>query len=71
MNCFMCAQKGKETPAIAVCIACGMCVCQDHLVREDLPLEDVKNFGFSTQKVVRAEKMPRILCKPCHVALNS
>lgn len=71
MNCFMCAQKGKETPAIAVCIACGMCVCQDHLVREDLPLEDVKNFGFSTQKVVRAEKMPRILCNPCHVALKS
>ncbi len=71
MNCFMCAQEKKEVPALAVCIACGMGVCQDHLIRDDLPLEDVKNFGFSTQKIVRVEKMPRILCKPCNIAVNS
>ena len=71
MNCYMCAQEGKETPALAVCITCGMGVCQEHLVREDLPIEDVKNFGFSSQTTIRVEKMPRILCKPCHVALNS
>ncbi|BHH83175.1 DUF2180 family protein [Desulforhopalus sp. 52FAK] len=70
MHCFVCAQLGKETPAIAVCITCGMCVCQEHLVREDLPIEDVKNFGFSKQKIVRAEKMPRIVCQSCHTALN-
>lgn len=71
MNCYICAQQGQETAAIAVCIACGMCVCQEHLVREDLPLEDVKNFGFSSKKIVRAEKMPRILCQPCKTALSS
>lgn len=70
MHCYMCAIEGKETPAIAVCLACGMCVCKDHLVREDLPLEDVKNWGFSVQRTVKAEMMPRILCKPCHTALN-
>lgn len=70
MHCYMCAQEGKETPAIAVCLACGMCVCQDHLVREDLPLEDVKNWGFSEQRIVKAQKLPRILCMPCHAALN-
>lgn len=70
MNCYVCAQEGKETPGIAVCLACGMCVCNDHLVREDMPLEDVKKWGFSIQKTVLAEKMPRILCKLCHTALN-
>ena len=70
MNCFMCAQEAKETTALAVCITCGMGICQEHLIREDLPIEDVKNFGFSTQKIVHVEKLPRILCKPCYVALH-
>jgi hypothetical protein len=69
MNCYVCHQEGKVTPAIAVCLACGMCVCNDHLVREDLPVEDVKNWGFSVEKITKAEKLPRILCKACHSAL--
>jgi len=71
MNCFMCAQNGKETTAIAVCLTCGMGVCQEHLVREEITIEEVKTSAFSKQKVVRAKNLPRILCKLCHTALNS
>lgn len=71
MNCFLCAQENKETTAVAVCLTCGMGVCQDHLVREAITLEDVKTTAFHQERVVRAENLPRILCKPCHAAFNS
>lgn len=70
MNCYMCAQENKVTPALAVCLTCGMGVCQDHLVRESITIEDVKTGAFSREKVTIAENLPRILCKPCHTALN-
>lgn len=70
MNCFICAQDKKETTAVAVCLTCGMGVCQEHLVREEITIEDVKTSAFSKQKIIRAENLPRILCKPCYAALN-
>lgn len=70
MNCYMCAQEKKETPALAICLTCGMGVCQEHLVRESLTIEDVKTGAFSKQTVVRAENLPRISCKICYTALN-
>ena len=69
MYCYMCAKEGKQTPALAVCLACGMCVCMDHLVEDQLPIEDVKNWGFSTERITYPEKIPRLLCRPCHTAL--
>ena len=69
MHCYICAQEGKETPAVAVCLACGMCMCKDHAIREELPVEDILNWGFSQKTVTYPEKLPRFLCKPCHTAL--
>lgn len=70
MNCYLCAQENKETPALAVCLTCGMGVCQEHLVRDSITIEDVTTTAFNVEKVIRAQNLPRILCKPCHAAFN-
>jgi len=69
MYCYVCAKEGKQTPALAVCIVCGMGMCMDHLVVEHLPIEDVKNWGFSSEQITYPEKLPRLLCQQCHAAL--
>lgn len=45
MKCYVCAKEGVETPAVAMCIVCGMFVCMHHLVREELPVEDIAGWG--------------------------
>lgn len=32
MKCYVCAKEGKDTEAIAICIVCGMGLCEDHIV---------------------------------------
>lgn len=44
-------------------------MCMKHLVRDQLPVEDVINWGFSQKKVRYPETIPRFLCIPCHNAL--
>jgi hypothetical protein len=69
LNCYICAQKGTQTPAVAVCLACGMGVCMDHLVREELPIEDIVDWGLGKEKVTYPKTLPRILCIWCAEAL--
>ena len=38
MHCYVCAMGGKETPAIGMCIVCGMHLCKDHLIRSDIDM---------------------------------
>ena len=38
MQCYVCAQTGVETEAIAICIVCGMAVCKEHLIRADIDM---------------------------------
>lgn len=67
MNCYVCAQEGKVTPAIGLCIVCGMALCQEHIVREDLDLWE-GGYPIPRQKVKK--KLPRILCPECYEAIG-
>jgi len=66
MLCYVCAQSGKETQALAVCIVCGMGVCKDHLVRADI---DMWEGGYPIPPTKLKKKLPRILCLECNDAL--
>jgi hypothetical protein len=66
MYCYVCAHGNKETPAIGVCMVCGMLVCKDHLIRADVEQFEYIQFGAKSKK-----KLPRILCQECYNALSS
>ena len=31
MNCYVCAQRGEELTAVALCLSCGATLCMRHL----------------------------------------
>ncbi len=33
MKCYVCAKEGKDSDAVAACIACGMGTCMKHTIR--------------------------------------
>jgi hypothetical protein len=70
MNCYICAGHGKETPAVAICIVCGMALCPDHLIREELPVWQDATVGMGVTRRRLPETMPRIVCEACHHALH-
>jgi hypothetical protein len=65
MYCYICAQKEKETPAVGMCVVCGMFLCKEHALRHDL--EKWQDYVVSP---VKKTKVPRILCGPCYEALK-
>jgi hypothetical protein len=34
MNCYLCDDRGREVPAVAVCHSCGIALCRSHLDRD-------------------------------------
>jgi len=40
MKCYICAEQGKHSDAVGVCIVCGMAVCREHMIREETPVWD-------------------------------
>ena len=66
MKCYVCAQSGTGTDAIAICIVCGMALCEEHLVRADTEMWE-GGYPFPPSK--SGKKLPRILCKQCYEAL--
>ena len=68
MKCYICALEGKDTEAVAVCQVCGMGVCFEHLVREEIEIYE-GGFPFPTKE--SAKPLPRILCDWCYEALQS
>ena len=70
MNCYVCNKLGKAEPAVAICIVCGMALCPEHLVREELPVWADVNAGMGTTRHKLPETLPRILCAECHSALH-
>jgi len=65
MKCYVCATLGKDADAVAVCIVCGMGLCMDHLVREEM---DVWEGGYPFPAQKTGKKLPRILCPDCAAA---
>ncbi len=69
MKCYICDQEGKETDAIAICIVCGIAVCKEHSVREQIPVTETYKWGLGEEKVTLPLPLPRILCEWCYQAL--
>ncbi|MFQ5963825.1 MAG: DUF2180 family protein [Candidatus Scalinduaceae bacterium] len=69
MKCYICNNDGKETEAIAICIVCGIAVCKEHSVREQIPVTETYKWGMGEEKVTLPLPVPRILCTWCYQAL--
>ncbi len=69
MKCYICDQAGKKTDAIAICIVCGIAVCKEHSVREQIPVTETYKWGMGEEKVTLPLPLPRILCEWCYQAL--
>ena len=65
MKCYVCAREGKDTDAVAICIVCGMGVCMEHLVREEVEIWE-GGYPFPSKKLKKT--VPRILCQICYDA---
>jgi hypothetical protein len=68
MKCYICAEKGKDSDAVAICIVCGMGVCMEHAMREDTENWE-GGYPFPAKKLKK--NIPRILCPPCYKAFHS
>ncbi len=66
MKCYVCAQNGKDTDAIAICIVCGMALCNEHQTRADVEMWE-GGYPFPRQKLKK--KLPRVLCYECSDAM--
>ena len=65
MKCYICAKEGKNTDAAGVCIVCGMGLCMDHIIREDM---DLWEGGYPFPLTRSGKRLPRILCQECSAA---
>jgi hypothetical protein len=52
VKCYICNKEGKETDAIAICIVCGIAVCKDHQVREQILLLKRTNGVWGKKKLL-------------------
>ncbi|MFF3940506.1 DUF2180 family protein [Streptomyces phaeofaciens] len=64
MNCYECAQQGRERVAIAVCRVCGAAVCADHVRTEG----KVLNSPASPGKVTHDRAARQLTCPVCRAA---
>jgi hypothetical protein len=67
MKCYVCAKEGKDSDAVAVCIACGMGTCMKHTIRKEVDVWE-GSYPLPSRKLPR--KMPRMLCPDCNAALG-
>lgn len=67
MKCYICSKEGKNTDAIAICIVCGMGLCEEHIVHEEIERWS-GGYPFPSEKLDKT--LPRILCKRCYEALE-
>ncbi|MEN6329559.1 MAG: DUF2180 family protein [Methanobacteriaceae archaeon] len=67
MKCYICAQEGKDSDALAICIVCGMGLCQEHIIRQEMEIWE-GGYPFPSSKVKKT--LPRILCPFCYNALE-
>ncbi|MEI7857453.1 MAG: DUF2180 family protein [Methanomicrobiales archaeon] len=65
MKCYVCAKEGKESDAVAVCVACGMGTCMKHTIRREVEVWEGE-YPLPSRKLPK--KMPRMLCPDCNAA---
>lgn len=62
MQCYVCAKMGKQTEAVGMCIVCGMGLCMEHAIRDDV---DLWEGGYPFPSTKGKKQLPRILCAEC------
>jgi hypothetical protein len=67
MKCYIDAMEGKDKDAVAICIVCGMALCMDHAIREDVTIWE-GGYPFPSEKVKKS--LPRFLCPECYAAIK-
>jgi hypothetical protein len=67
MKCYMCDLEGGDSEAVAICIVCGMGLCLEHALREELP---VWEGGYEHPSHKMKLTLPRFVCKDCYDALH-
>jgi hypothetical protein len=67
MKCYICAQEGKDSDALAICIVCGMGLCQEHIIHQEIDLWE-GGYPLPSEKIKAT--LPRILCPYCYKALK-
>ena len=70
MKCYICAKQGKHEEAVAICIVCGMGLCADHAIKEELLVKDVIDWGFGEERIEYPHTLPRFLCPECRLAIQ-
>jgi hypothetical protein len=70
MKCYECAKQGKDVDAVAMCVICGMGLCMDHAIRENLPVVDIIDWGFGKEEHRYPVDIPRFLCSLCKAAVD-
>ncbi len=70
MICYPCKQQGSIHEAVAACIICGMGICMDHAIREELVVEDVIDWGLGEEKIRYPFTLPRFICPDCKRAIE-
>ncbi|MDN7025551.1 DUF2180 family protein [Methanoculleus sp. FWC-SCC1] len=67
MRCYVCAMEGAVSDAAAVCIVCGMGLCVEHAIRDDVELWE-GGYPFPAHEMKR--QVARILCPECYEAFG-
>lgn len=70
MKCYQCALEGKDEDAIAICVVCGMGLCREHAIREELPVIDTIDWGLVKEEIRYPFTIPRFICSDCKYALD-
>ncbi|UCD93247.1 MAG: DUF2180 family protein [Methanobacteriota archaeon] len=74
MKCYLCAEEGKDTEAIAICIVCGMGVCKEHHVKDQISFWEAQFMSSDLSpeggRFTLPKSLPRILCIECYEAIK-
>jgi hypothetical protein len=74
MLCYKCAKEGKETPAIGICVVCGMGLCEGHVkiaqvTFTEMVMLDGGGVAMLGVERRRERKAPRFLCDECYAGV--
>lgn len=71
MKCYKCAQEGKDSDAVGICVVCGMGLCMEHARMTDVSFWEAHMMEWQTVAGLGIEdrvetKVPKILCDECY-----
>ncbi|MFQ6061437.1 MAG: DUF2180 family protein [Thermoplasmata archaeon] len=74
MKCYLCSQEGEEEESLAICIVCGMGICKDHLVRDEISFWEAQfissDMSPEGDRFSLPKKIPRIMCSECYEVMK-